>query len=99
VERKQLDQLREEVSRILFEVWDPIGVYDADDPESWPDVRDEYTSYEIEILSSVIGGASEEQIGSRLLQLCRNNMGLSSHHAEERSDLAAKALAELRAKT
>ena len=96
MEKKEIERLREEVSRILFEVWDPIGVNDLDDPEGLANFRSEYREYEIAVLSSLLGGMPEEQIASQLLQIASKTMGVNATYAEERSDLAAKALVSLR---
>src|SRR5947208_3188470 len=63
MDKSKLKQLKQEVSRILFEIWDPIGVNDladpTDDPETWADLRGEYRDYEDRILSSLLRGATE----------------------------------------
>lgn len=62
---------KREIGRILWDVWDPIGV------NHFPEARDEYDSYVNELYMSLVGGASDDDLAIRLFEIASKTMGLS----------------------
>ena len=62
----------EDIKRLLWEQWNPIGVRALED---WP--SDEYDSYAMRIFSMLNGGASIGELTEYLLWAETENMGLS----------------------
>ncbi|MES9826598.1 MAG: hypothetical protein ABW127_19440 [Candidatus Thiodiazotropha endolucinida] len=62
-----------EVSRILWEKWDPIGVYEPD--AEWDD---EYDSYVPHVFRLAIEGKDAVRIANSLSTSAEQNMGLSA---------------------
>ena len=89
MDKSELRALKTEVSRILFEIWDPIGVShlleDQDFREDFANVRSEYSNYEDPILSLLINGASEDEIAAALNKFATEWMGI--HDASEQAEL------------
>jgi hypothetical protein len=105
MDKEALVRLKEEVSRILFEVWDPIGVCDGEDHLEDDDedvkltlanLRSEYENYEDRVASAIVRGASESELAEMLDDIANRLMGLSSSYATERAAIGAKALAEIK---
>lgn len=73
-------QLFNEIDRIIWEDWDPIGVNDYGE-----DCRDEYESYIPHLFSLVEQGADYKKIAKHLSDLEKNTMGMlgSYEHCEE----------------
>lgn len=65
-----------EIDKILWKDWDPIGVNDIED------ARDEYQSYTPHVFSLVIHGADKEKIKKYLSQLEINSMGSGTSNKE-----------------
>lgn len=65
-------QIRGANSSCVAEVWDPIGIKDE------PNAQDEYDGYVGEILGLLSGGATDEQLTSRLLYFVNDRMGLDA---------------------
>jgi hypothetical protein len=63
--------VKREISRVLWEVWDPIGVKPLGGP------RDEYASYVNGVYELVVSGADDELLAEHLLRIARETMGLS----------------------
>jgi len=61
----------EEIKRLLWEEWDPIGVSGPD----WP--NDEYDSYAFQAFVKLKGGANVSEIEAYLDWADSENMGLS----------------------
>jgi hypothetical protein len=55
--------VKQDVDRILWEVWDPIGV------NQYPDARDEYSSYVNGVFELLAGGASDDLIAQHLVAI------------------------------
>ncbi|HMS54978.1 MAG TPA: hypothetical protein PKA27_06220 [Fimbriimonadaceae bacterium] len=70
--RIQRSQLWKEVDRILFEVWDPIGI------NGDLAARDEYQGYVPQVLAHVEKGGSESSLSNLLGQIERERMQLDS---------------------
>jgi hypothetical protein len=66
------DELIAAVSRVLFEIWDPMGVR-AEDP-NWP--ADEYEGYAAGVLAVVLRHASDDVIAEHLAAIEVEWMGL-----------------------
>ncbi len=98
MDKRSLGKLKAEVSRILFEVWDPIGVKEFIEVEASEigrlQLRSEYASYEQHIVGMVINGSSEQEIGQELDRIACDSMGI--FHAGERAKMAARELVALR---
>ena len=71
VEKYAARKVKLEISRILWEIWDPIGVNDI------PAARDEYDSYVNDVFIMLIGESSDEELGKHLLGIATVTMGLS----------------------
>lgn len=72
VEKYAARKVKLEISRILWEIWDPIGV------NTIPEARDEYDSYVNEVFIMLIGESSDdEKLGEHLLRIATVTMGLS----------------------
>lgn len=65
-------KLFEQVDKILWEDWDPIGVNNSSDGE------DEYRGYVPSIIKLLIEGADVKKITKRLFEHANVNMGMSS---------------------
>jgi hypothetical protein len=86
------DMQFEQVSKILWEVWDPLELRGA------ALVPDEYDEYVLAILELLSSGATEPEIASVLNKIYVDAIGSGKLTAPvERSARAAKALANLRA--
>jgi hypothetical protein len=82
----------EQVSRILWEVWDPLELRGA------ALVPDEYDDYVPEILELLSSGATEPEIASALNRIYVDTIGGGNLSAPvQRSARAAKSLVDLRA--
>ena len=71
MDKRLLGKLKAEVSRILFEVWDPIGVKDV------PEAYDEYDSYTASCLQPISDGDAES-LAEVLAGIERSMMGFST---------------------
>ena len=69
---KRTARIWKEIDEILWNVWDPIGVNNADA------ARDEYHGYISGIFRLLEDGAAEEQIAKHLHQIETESMGLTS---------------------
>jgi hypothetical protein len=82
----------EQVSKILWEIWDPLELRGA------ALVPDEYDDYVLEILALLNSGASEPAVASVLNRIYVDTIGGGRLPAPlQRSARAAKALVHLRA--
>ena len=99
--KEELTAIKAEVSQILFEIWDPIGVSDMiedeDDPEAIESIRSEYSYYEDPIVGMVVRGADEKEIAIALEKYANERMEI--HNACDRACAAAKALVAVRERT
>ncbi len=68
--------VREKISKVLWEQWDPIGVNDE------PNARDEYDGYIRSIYTLLVQGASDAEIAALLRQHEIVNMGLRGSSQE-----------------
>ena len=71
IEKYEACRIQQEIGRVLWEVWDPIGV------NSYPQARDEYDSYVNAIYIMMTHGATDTHIASQLLIIATETMGLS----------------------
>lgn len=62
--------IREEIRRVLLQIWDPIGVKHV------AQAQDEYDSYIGDIHDLLIAGAANEVIEAHLLGIVTDRMGL-----------------------
>jgi hypothetical protein len=63
--------VKQEIDRVLWEVWDPIGV------NQFSDARDEYSSYVNGVFELLTSGASDESIAEHLLRITTERMELA----------------------
>jgi hypothetical protein len=72
MQKHEARRVKQEIDRILWDVWDPIGVKDM-----FPDDRDEYSSYVNGVFLLLTGGANDTQLAQHLLFIVTEAMGLS----------------------
>lgn len=70
MEKYAARELKQRISRVLWEVWDPIGV------NTFPEARDEYDMYVNYVFESLIAGESDEVLAAKLLQIVHERIGL-----------------------
>jgi hypothetical protein len=61
VDKYKARSIKQHISRVLWEVWDPIGV------NICPEARDEYNQYVNPVFELLAAGASDGEIAARLL--------------------------------
>lgn len=61
-----------EIKKLLYEVWDPIGINEAGGP------RDEYDAYAPAIYQLLKRGATLEEIAQHLENIAQQRMGLGA---------------------
>jgi hypothetical protein len=76
----------EALDRLLFRQWDPIGVYDADEPD------DEYRAYLPRFWELVRSGSSEADVIQYLAEIERDRIAVETSD-EHRLDIVRKAAA------
>jgi hypothetical protein len=76
---KKQKELWNEISKILWEKWDPIGVYEKD--SEW---NDEYDGYVPHIFRLAFEGADSYKIASSLAATAHQNMGFELVKKSER---------------
>jgi hypothetical protein len=81
--------VKREISRVLWDVWDPIGVNGQGAP------RDEYDDYVNGVYELLITGASDDAIADHLQQIASEIMGLNGVRTEHMLPTVA-ALREIR---
>jgi hypothetical protein len=72
MEKYAARRTKREIDRVLWEVWDPIGV------NKFPDARGEYGMYVNAVFELRVSGASDETITQHLAQIATDRMGLES---------------------
>jgi hypothetical protein len=77
----------EQVRRILWIDWDPIGVNDT------PAAFGEYDSYAASVLGNILHGTNASDLDSYLAKIETDSMGLGSNPASSRSVAVGKLLA------
>lgn len=87
MDKDRIKDLKKEVSRILLEVWDPIGINDI------PECQDEYSNYEDAVVSLVMHRASANEIADHLDKVAREWMEVRD--AGDRATMAAELLVAL----
>ena len=75
---QDFDKLLEQVSAILRDAWDPIGIRDV------PKAEDEYEDYVPAVAKCVAEGASAGEIAEVLLEIERESLGLPGDMARAR---------------
>jgi hypothetical protein len=71
VEKYTAQVVKQEIDRILWEVWDPIGVNELSD------ARDEYSSYVNGVFELLVNGASDDAIAQHLFAIASDRMELT----------------------
>jgi hypothetical protein len=64
--------IKQQIDRILWEVWDPIGV------NKISPARDEYSAYVNGVFQLLTSGASDEEIAQHLLTMVHDRMELKA---------------------
>ena len=85
IEKYESHRIREDIRRVLMEVWDPIGV------KSEPNAKGEYDSYVGGVYTLLTDKATESQITEHLLCIVHERMELKAATLDAMSD-AVKAL-------
>jgi hypothetical protein len=70
-DKYQARAIKREISRVLWDVWDPIGVKALGGP------RDEYDVYVNGVYILLVSGASDEILANHLLRIATEKMGLT----------------------
>src|SRR5689334_16610819 len=84
--------VKREISRVLWDVWDPIGVKQLGGP------RDEYEDYVNDVYELLASGASDEAIARHLHHIVTDTMGMDSAEVRHMFPTVA-ALREIRLPT
>ena len=79
IDKQESRRIRQEIQRVLLDVWDPIGI------QNEPNAQDEYDSYLGGIFGLLVSGASDEDLTTQLWQIATDQMGLSP----KRNDMAS----------
>lgn len=79
-------EVEDSIRRVLFHVWDPIGVGDN------PKLRDEYDSYIAPVYRILCGSRSEQELIDYLFRTERDTIGLSSKSPDDLRPVALKLL-------
>lgn len=77
------------VKNILWEKWDPIGVYEPN--AAWSDEYDSYVPY---IYSLAVEGATQQKIANALTQIASDTIGLEAQLGNEHDFSVAGMLVE-----
>ena len=70
MEKYAARSVKQQIDRILWEVWDPIGV------NKISPARDEYSGYVNGVFQLLMSGASDEEIAQHLLTIVHDRMEL-----------------------
>ena len=87
-------ELWKRIQRILWEKWDPIGVYEKD--SVWDD---EYDSYVPHIFRLAIEGNDHMRIAASLTSTIKQNIGLSTSNNNEHDIEVAKLIVQAKVET
>ena len=77
IEKYEARRIKQEIGRILWEQWDPIGV------NSDEKARGEYDAYVNPVYVWLTDGSSDSQIAFRLLSIATERMGLSGRSVDD----------------
>lgn len=77
-------EIQENIGRILFEDWDPIGVNEQ------PDCAREYDAYVGGVYRLLASSASAEAVAAHLVELERDSIGLGPASAHDLLPVARK---------
>jgi hypothetical protein len=77
IEKGEARRIKQEISQILWGVWDPIGV------NSSPQARDEYDRYVNPVYIMLTNGSTDKEIASYLLEVATEGMGLLGAKLED----------------
>jgi len=72
MEKYAARSVKQQIDRILWEVWDPIGV------NKISPARDEYSGYVNGVFQLLTSGASDEEIAQHLLMIVHDRMELKA---------------------
>ncbi|MGI9104344.1 MAG: hypothetical protein ACR2IF_18025 [Terriglobales bacterium] len=70
--RNEASDIKQEISRILWEIWDPIGV------NMEPAARDEYDGYVYGVFRLLLTKVPDNEVAEHLVKIAKDNMGLST---------------------
>jgi hypothetical protein len=71
MEKYAARKVKQEIDRVLWQVWDPIGV------NRTPNARGEYAMYVNSVFVLLNSGASDESIAEHLVRIATDRMGLA----------------------
>jgi hypothetical protein len=77
MEKYAARSVKQQIDRILWEVWDPIGV------NKISPARDEYSGYVNGVFKLLTSGASDEEISQHLLTIVHDRMELRAATAAD----------------
>ena len=77
IEKYDARRIKQEISRVLWEEWDPINV------NSEPAARGEYDSYVNPVFIMLTHGSTDSQIASHLLTIATERMGLAGRRFDD----------------
>jgi hypothetical protein len=69
--------IKQKIDRILWEVWDPIGL------NRISPARDEYSGYVNEVFQLLTSGASDHELAQHLLKIVHDRMELKAATVED----------------
>jgi len=72
MEKYAARRVKQEIERVLWEVWDPIGI------NKFPNARGEYGMYVNGVFELLTSGASDESITQHLIRITTDRMELDS---------------------
>lgn len=89
VDKYEQRRIKQEIDRILWEVWDPIGVNNV------PAAKGEYGGYVNGVYELLVGSASDDELAGHLYRITSETMGLSGA-TKEAMHLTIEALRRIR---
>jgi hypothetical protein len=72
IDKYEARRIKQEIGRVLWDVWDPIGVHDI------PAAAGEYSGYVNGVYELLVGGASDDEIANALYKIASITMGLGA---------------------
>ncbi len=83
IEKPAARKIKQEIERILWDVWDPIGV------NQYPAARGEYSMYVNGVFELLVTGATDNAIAEHLYRITTDRMALASTVEQMRPTVTA----------